>query len=191
MQGAAFAFGRRTALSQGVAKARKREVPDEEPSASTLTSDELALLRGWLKEINGRRYTYRDERVRTPSGLAIVAGDINPSTWYGWLKNLVDPRLFHFRRYLNAVGLDVKIVPKGVSVGPTTLVGLTGDEVNDDTKDMVLLMETLPEHARKSLLRLAITSAKLWGAEPSSVQAPEAENGSVRLQDKPLDPPEK
>jgi hypothetical protein len=136
-------------------------------------------------DVRNQELGVKNETLGTAKKLANLAGDANPSSLNKWRGGSPsDPRLFHFRRYLLALGLDFQIVPKGGSVSrPTLAAGVTGESLTDYTKRLVAIMEKLPTETQKAILGTAMMYEKIWGGgESVSPQTPSAEMGPGRGQ---------
>jgi len=132
-------------------------------------------------DVRNKELSRDDERYGSHGKLANLAGDKHPSSLNKWRgDDPSDPRFFHIRRYLNALGLDFQIVPRGGTVARLTQDVSAGVEVTDETKQMVAIMENLPVEARRNLVSTAITYEKVWGSR-SGPQEPDVGTGPTRI----------
>jgi hypothetical protein len=100
------------------------------------------------------------------------------STLYAWQRKETSPKFFDLRDFLRAVGLDVQIVSQA-DKRPVALHVVTGEDVTDDTKQMVAIMESLSEKAQANLVKMAMAYARVWGGDESPPE-PAAGNGPER-----------
>jgi hypothetical protein len=110
---------------------------------------------------------WRDAGHRTLRGLVFKGpnekGIIPESTWFSWRKGNTTPDYEEIQRVAKAVSLDVRPLRQGSDINHDGGLNLT-----DAMRQMLGIMQSLPERDQEQVLRLALGYAKMFGGAPLS-----------------------